>query len=58
MRRIYTRWIKEALEEQYNIFPVNSYPNPKNPSFKVWEYSRTEQLSAALDKLMEDKQND
>ena len=58
MRRIYTRWIKEVLEERYNIFPVNAYPNPKNPDLKVWEYSRNEQLSAALDEIMEGKQND
>jgi len=55
MKPIYAKRIKEILEEKYNIFPVETIPNPKNSRYKVWLYTPNDQLTFALDQIMVSK---
>ena len=57
MKAIYAKRIKELLERKYDIFPIGTIPNPKNPYYTVWIYNTTDALSFALDQIMEGKQN-
>ena len=57
MRIIYAKWVKEQLEDRYNIFPIGTIANPNDPHLKAWVYNKTKQLSFALDQIMEGKQN-
>ena len=55
MKPIYAKRIKETLEKEYNIFPVDTIPNPKNSYYTVWLYTPNEKLAFALDQIMASK---
>lgn len=57
MRKVYAKWVKEALDMYYNIYPVSCMDNPKDPRYKIWLYNKTEELEFALYSILEGKKN-
>lgn len=50
---IYSKRIKEQLEDRYNIYPITRIISPMDARLTAWVFNKNEQLIAALDELME-----
>ena len=49
---VYSKRIKEQLEDEYNIYPIGRTINPKNEYYIAWVFKRTNTLLLAIDEIM------
>ena len=49
---VYSKRIKEQLEDEYNIYPIGRTTNPKNKYYIAWVFKRTDALLLAINEIM------
>lgn len=54
---IYSKRIKELLEDDYGIYPIGRTENPRNKHYIAWVFKRTDALLLAIKEIM-DSQGD
>ena len=52
---IYSKRVKELLEDEYKIYSIGRCNSPYDNSYKAWIFKRTDALLLAIDKIMNAK---
>ena len=52
---IYSKRIKELLEDKYNIYPITRIISPRDARFTAWVFARSEELSFAIEEILNAK---
>lgn len=52
---IYSKRIKEQLEDKYHIYPTMRIINPINEKLTAWVFARSDELSFAIEEILNAK---